>query len=1825
MKKWFQCIVIGAFLMLMSSAGYSQSGCSQLPVLSEGFESGWDGWTGVITSSKGGGEPWEGQSAYQNQYYQCPASWDQGFETGFQYGISVSNASGWCLQGPGGYGNSSTSALLDMVCTESGGYIEATLTSPELNFASICDPSLPSPTFQWDMAYNPLFTAGSVGTTGMYVEATTDVTQGSPVWIVVANYPDLSAITQQPPPAANFESNGELEIENGTACSNFSRWDFPNPTSAQWVTISVKLPGTITQSSKGAVRFRVYDNGTSGLSDMSPLYIDNCIVNGPWNQDMATASLQLTPADSAVIAPSTTFVPSMSVRLVGNVPYTGSGATITYEIYPLGGQNQLSYVQSQSLTATLSAQCSNTPVIGFPSTNPTVTQIPGEYITMGVVSYPGWDCNSANDTLRNDLVVGFPYDLKPLYFSSPINQRVQDIVGLTQTPSAVIRNIGLNVASNFSVEFLLFQAGNSNPVWNPGPQVVIGSLNSGSEETITSNTSIPSGIISTAGFYTFEMITLWGSDNNHANDTLREQFQFYWKYDIQADSIIAPVNPLSGVYEIPVGATYIPEGKFDNHGADFVANIPIEYQRWKYPINPGDKPLKDIMDTLPELNIQDGERVFQFNTNPGWQKADVPTAAGLYELVMIANDFNSTYPQEDDENPANDTVRLVVSVIPPLSGVYQIGFAQDIPTLYAAADSLQYRGISGNVTFQLTDNNYSVATNLTFTQFKVYKAGANNSYTPSWTGAKAVFTPAPNHTPTITLSNGAEIALVDTTDYLGFDGNTAGTPANRALTIIQTVGNVPAFFLTHGASHNLISDCNITTPTTSGNTAQKQQQNTIGIWEQNTYPNYPFDTLSCSYNTFNNNQITGYRTGIWLHGLAPVFQASYGGYAYLFDTGNVVSNNVIFNCARAGILGTNQSNINVTGNQVYNITNFSTNTCGSMADEDAKVQGIGLGGVRTRCSLTFDGNVAPSPELDSAKGYVVNAQVCNNWVHDLLATSGMGAVGIEVIQDTVWGNTLNAPSSSYTVGIHPDTTHNVAYNNMIWDVNYTVNGTNPTGAATGILWDARGLSNTTEAVPTLNGYFTYEDSILNNTIWMTGGPSQTGAVIDLAMNRSMNMVIYNNIFMNDDSAKNKTIYKFAIQDPLGNLRSDWNLYWFGAQANNFDTLVQEQILDGNGNFRVSRGYSLLSSWKAGTGNDMHSVYGNPQFVSLSSSSPTGIDLDIVPYTSNVWSPAFEAGLALTGTEVKTDIHGTVRGVGGVQYDIGADEFSGLVFANDLDVETIVSPNSTGGAIVTTNPINVVAVVKNIGNTQQLNRNVYLAVDTMLGGNWVQYAQLTLTKVNFGIGQTQTVTFPGFTANNGTTYRMQVTVDPDNNLSNDTATTTQRIFVQTQPTVVSFNSSTVNGRANRDSVFHALSAIGLYYDVLDRSQFTNTLDISYAPWQTVIYSAEDGVGTTPVSYTDGGQSYTYSLSYDEINTLKNFLNSGTPAKRKGLIVAGMNLAYLHDQETNNPAIVDTNFTRHYLYTQYVGQPVSTPYSGTITGVRLENQRKDALQNVTAADVSANGINALRPSPTKIGTPEYAYYYNTHPNLTGVDSAAGITFWGQIGTTNFNTITFGFDWRHLARLGADGISSVLLSALQFMEQHEASPVPIELLTFDAVRNGQNVDLGWATASEEGIVNFNVERSAAGAGSWSAIANGMVAAKGSLSSGASYGAVDVSVAPGTYDYRLAEVYNDGHVEYSNTVEVVMPGTYMLYQNYPNPFNTTTTISYDLQDAGAVHLAVYDGMGNMVKELVAGDQEKEGSHAVTFDATPLPTGYYYYRLDVNGYTQMRHLLLMK
>ena len=73
--------------------------------------------------------------------------------------------------------------------------------------------------------------------------------------------------------------------------------------------------------------------------------------------------------------------------------------------------------------------------------------------------------------------------------------------------------------------------------------------------------------------------------------------------------------------------------------------------------------------------------------------------------------------------------------------------------------------------------------------------------------------------------------------------------------------------------------------------------------------------------------------------------------------------------------------------------------------------------------------------------------------------------------------------------------------------------------------------------------------------------------------------------------------------------------------------------------------------------------------------------------------------------------------------------------------------------------------------------------------------------------------------------------------------------------------------------------------------------------------------------------------------------------------------------------------------------------------------------------------------------------------------------------------------------------------------------------------------------------------------------------------------------------------------------PTEFALRQNYPNPFNPSTIIKYDLPKASEVLLSVYDLLGREVTVLV-NEKREAGYHSVTFNASGLSTGVYFYRL---------------
>jgi hypothetical protein len=88
--------------------------------------------------------------------------------------------------------------------------------------------------------------------------------------------------------------------------------------------------------------------------------------------------------------------------------------------------------------------------------------------------------------------------------------------------------------------------------------------------------------------------------------------------------------------------------------------------------------------------------------------------------------------------------------------------------------------------------------------------------------------------------------------------------------------------------------------------------------------------------------------------------------------------------------------------------------------------------------------------------------------------------------------------------------------------------------------------------------------------------------------------------------------------------------------------------------------------------------------------------------------------------------------------------------------------------------------------------------------------------------------------------------------------------------------------------------------------------------------------------------------------------------------------------------------------------------------------------------------------------------------------------------------------------------------------------------------------------------------------------------------------------------------------------PSEFFLGQNYPNPFNPATTIDYQIPMVGDVIIRVYDVLGREVRTLLH-DMKNAGKYEVKFDATDLPTGVYFYRLQAGTSTETKRLTILK
>lgn len=188
-----------------------------------------------------------------------------------------------------------------------------------------------------------------------------------------------------------------------------------------------------------------------------------------------------------------------------------------------------------------------------------------------------------------------------------------------------------------------------------------------------------------------------------------------------------------------------------------------------------------------------------------------------------------------------------------------------------------------------------------------------------------------------------------------------------------------------------------------------------------------------------------------------------------------------------------------------------------------------------------------------------------------------------------------------------------------------------------------------------------------------------------------------------------------------------------------------------------------------------------------------------------------------------------------------------------------------------------------------------------------------------------------------------------------------------------------------------------------------------------------------------------------------------------------------------------------------------------------------------------------------------------------------------------------------------------------------LPVELISFDAVMDGGDVVLSWATASEENNAGFEIEQSFDG-GVYQSV--GFIDGNGTTTELNEYSFRLASVDKGTHSYRLKQVDFDGAFEYSEVVEVTreIVEAFELGQLYPNPFNPTAKFDFIVAEDQQVDVSVYNVMGQKVDTIFSGQLNGQKRYTFDYNAdSSLPSGQYIIRAQGRNFLGTTKATLLK
>ncbi len=956
-----------------------------------------------------------------------------------------------------------------------------------------------------------------------------------------------------------------------------------------------------------------------------------------------------------------------------------------------------------------------------------------------VVSTFTSDCGTSDWTKQ--FIVSFPNDVAMGLIRSPQTKPKKNPVNITLPLSCLIQNVGLNEVTDVDVTATVrsYPGGNliytKTTSWN-------GSLNTGDRATVDVTTAdyIPNAV----GLYSIKICAELKSatDQQADNDCLPQPglthiFEVNYNEEAAAGTIITP--SASGNYF--ANRPLQPQATVANLGILDLSNVPVLMEIFKLP---GRAKVYN-----QRVVVQSVDAAVPNNLATAFFPLFTPDESANYEVCMTVE-----YP--GDKDPTNDKVCQTIFVDDNLNGTYTVGTTKanqnrNFNSFDLAIDELYRRGVSGPVTFELTDAAYTVgsgANNEPALDLTTYVSGMSAKNTVTFKPSLSRSLSMGSVVVTLNSANGQGVvfgqnlfpsntnAVANQFPYVRSYSNSAGfyrfdggQQKSIRFDLNASTPHRAVFYLGDGSSNISITNCILgnapsATPSygsslprvfyTNGRFTYESDVRTIsgvpttysaGIVSRNKVPvgasgnnTEALDTNLNSGNNFSNNEISGFGYGIATMGMGTLLKAGLNQFVPYYNTGTKINGNLITNVSRAGIFVGYEDGAEIMGNRIYGVGK-STGT----ATKDAA--GIYAGGQvqYNSMDLRIVGNEISAVSGDSMSRGIVVDQTRNSFQ----SISSAGGI-------------YTAPSRSERTNVN---------SNAVWGLS---RGTT-TGSMAGVHL-LTGRMNNDVVTPASPDYFTKADTVANNTIIISNdNVIGSGAVVGIGSQHGNGTVVVNNAvammgnanassFINAALLYQGTLFRngranswYLPSTAPGQLVSNNNAFWApNAGIARFIEISDQSVVVSTG---TQTEFQSLSQWRTWAGQDINSVSGDftldHEYRGIAPNQKLRVRVTPTPPIGSVLN---NRGLRLSG--VTTDIDGAVRGQAGLGYDIGANEFDGRMYLSDLESVDILKPSAyrsgTGATsdaeyIMTKAPVDVTARFRNNGALALTNAPVRVRV------------------------------------------------------------------------------------------------------------------------------------------------------------------------------------------------------------------------------------------------------------------------------------------------------------------------------------------------------------------------------------------------------------------------------------------------------------------------------------------------------------------------------------